>query len=132
MAVSAVADIYSQPLSMSTQSTSTLDRDAFLRLFVEQLKNQDPTSPQDSSAMINQMAQFSILEQLTNIGTDIEQIKLSQQMGEASALLGKQVTVQTSEGEISGQVEKVSIYDEEVWISIDGISYGVDQVTEIK
>ncbi len=101
-------------------------------LFVEQLKNQDPTSPQDTNTMINQMTQFGILEQLYNICAGIEQIGLSLQVGEASALVGKQVTVQTSEGEISGQVEKVSLYNEEVRIFIDGTGYEMAQVTEIK
>jgi len=130
--VGSASDIYGYASSTTNQQSTSLDKDAFLLLFVEQLKNQDPTSPQDANTMINQMTQFGILEQLYNICADIAQIGLSLQVGEASALVGKQVTVQTSEGEISGQVEKVSLYNEEARIFIDGIGYEMAQVTEIK
>jgi flagellar basal-body rod modification protein FlgD len=130
--VGSAAGIYASSSSASQKQVNSLGKDAFLQLFVEQLKNQDPTSPQDTNTMINQMTQFSILEQLTNIAEDIAEAKLSEQMAEASALLDKQVTVQTSEGEISGQVEKVTRSGEGVMIFIGGTGYGMDQVTEIK
>lgn len=132
MQVDSAAGIYASSSSVSQKQANSLDKNAFLQLFVEQLKNQDPTSPQDTNTMMNQMTQFSILEQLTNIAEDVAEAKLSQQMAEASELLGKQVTVKTSEGEISGQVEKVTRSGEGVMIFIGGIGYGIDQVTEIK
>ncbi len=46
---------------------STLGRDEFLQLLVAQLRNQDPTSPQDGHEFAAQLAQFSQVEQLTNI-----------------------------------------------------------------
>jgi flagellar basal-body rod modification protein FlgD len=42
--------------------TKPLDKTAFLKLLVEQLKNQDPLKPQDDSAFVAQLAQFSSLE----------------------------------------------------------------------
>lgn len=70
-------------MSVSTTSTVTgntstgallggakkeLDRDAFLQLLVAQLSNQDPMSPQDGHEFAAQLAQFSSVEQLTQIG----------------------------------------------------------------
>jgi flagellar basal-body rod modification protein FlgD len=47
--------------------TDQMGRDAFLRLLTTQLAHQDPTAPQDNGEMIAQLAQFSSLEQLTQI-----------------------------------------------------------------
>ena len=46
---------------------SSLGREAFLQLLVTQLQHQDPTQPQADGEFIAQLAQFSSLEQLTNI-----------------------------------------------------------------
>lgn len=50
--------------------------DTFLKLFVAQLQNQDPLNPneQDPTQMVSELAQFSQLEQLVNIGQDVQSI----------------------------------------------------------
>lgn len=47
--------------------TKQVNSDMFLRLLVEQLKHQDPLSPQDGAEFVAQLAQFNSLEQLTSI-----------------------------------------------------------------
>jgi flagellar basal-body rod modification protein FlgD len=63
------------------------------------MSNQDPLQPQDNSAMIAQLAQFSSLEQAQNTNDKLDQLLLAQassnQIGQA-ALIGKQVTYNTS------------------------------------
>jgi flagellar basal-body rod modification protein FlgD len=54
--------------------TDQMGRDAFLRLLTTQLAHQDPTAPQDNGEMIAQLAQFSSLEQLTQIQLTLEAI----------------------------------------------------------
>jgi flagellar basal-body rod modification protein FlgD len=52
----------------ATQSTNNqIGKDAFLKLLVTQLQHQDPSKPLDDSAFLAQLAQFSSLEQLTQI-----------------------------------------------------------------
>lgn len=51
-----------------------LGKDAFLRLLTTQLVHQDPTAPQDNGQMIAQLAQFSTLEQLTQIQKTLDAI----------------------------------------------------------
>ena len=49
-----------------------LDRDAFLKLLLVQLENQDPVDPIKDQDFIAQLAQFSSLEQLEHIKTSID------------------------------------------------------------
>jgi len=123
----------------SRQPVQTLDKDAFLQLFIEQLKNQDPMSPQDSNALMSQMTQFSILEQLTNLNQSMSQLNetslwaaMTQEITGASALLGRQVSLQTSDGVVSGLVEKITVTSDAVQVFVNGTGYELTQVTEIQ
>lgn len=64
----------------STDSTkkqgvdSGLGENAFLQLLVTQLQHQDPLQPQDDTQFLAQLAQFTSLEQLTNINTSLQQL----------------------------------------------------------
>ncbi|MDF9409306.1 MAG: Basal-body rod modification protein FlgD [Pelotomaculum sp. PtaB.Bin104] len=142
MEVNSTTNDYSYPTEAKRKDpVKTLDKDAFLQLFVTQLQNQDPASPQDTSAFISQMAQFTMLEQLTNMNTEITKLKLSQEMGQASALIGHQVKITADStdssgssviNEVSGQVEKVTLTGDTVQVYVNGTAYGLDKVTEIK
>lgn len=56
-------------------TTRDLGKDAFLKLLVTQLQNQDPLAPQDNSAFIAQLAQFSSLESLQQIKDDMTALR---------------------------------------------------------
>jgi flagellar basal-body rod modification protein FlgD len=60
--------------SATTTRDEALGRDAFLRLLLVQLQNQDPTSPQSNTEFIAQLAQFSALEQLTSINQAVSEM----------------------------------------------------------
>ena len=50
----------------------------FLKLLVAQTKQQDPLSPQDSNEYVNQLTQFSTLEQLMSLNSGVETLALGQ------------------------------------------------------
>ena len=79
--VDASAGTAAAAASSSSTPTDGLGRDAFLQLLVTQLTHQDPLQPQDDTAFLAQLAQFSSLEQLTQISASLEAIGqiLSQQ-----------------------------------------------------
>jgi len=58
----------------NTKSNSLASADTFLQLLVAQLKNQDPSSPADGTQFVTQLAQFSQLEQLVAIRTDLDTV----------------------------------------------------------
>ena len=60
--------------AVAPSGTKGLGQDSFLKLLVEQLKHQDPLSPQDSAQFVAQLAQFNSLEQLISINTRLGQL----------------------------------------------------------
>ena len=76
----------------STTSTASkeLDKDTFLKLLVAQLSNQDPSSPMDTSDMMAQTTQLSMMESLSALQSAAsEQFALQMRMASAD-LVGKQ------------------------------------------
>ncbi len=63
-------------VSNENSPNNLASEDTFLQLFVAQLQNQDPLNPneQDPTQMVSELAQFSQLEQLVNIGGDVQSI----------------------------------------------------------
>lgn len=57
---------------LTSGAPNGLDRDAFLRLLVAQLANQNPLEPLKDQAFVAQLAQFSSLERLEEIASSIE------------------------------------------------------------
>lgn len=82
---------YSQSnVEKASKNSNELGKDAFLKLMMAQMQNQDPLSPMDNTQMVAQMAQFTSVEQLTNISEQLE--KMGESLGNASGLIGKEVT----------------------------------------
>lgn len=63
------------PVAGATREPNNdLGKDAFLKILITQLSNQDPLDPLQDKDFIAQMAQFSTLEQMTNMNKSIEQM----------------------------------------------------------
>lgn len=79
---------------MRTAGNPNMDKDAFFRLMLTQMKNQDPTNPLKSHEMAAQLANFSSLEQMQNMNTTLTEMKNGQKPAEnfqALNLIGKAV-----------------------------------------
>ncbi|MCR1286272.1 flagellar hook assembly protein FlgD [Shouchella clausii] len=76
------------------QPNNALGQDAFLKLLITQLQNQDPSNPIEDREFIAQLATFSQLEQLTKLNSTMEYMyyeQKSQQLMALSELIGKSV-----------------------------------------
>ncbi len=118
-----------------------LDKDAFLQLLVAQMKYQDPLDPQDNSEFVAELAQFSALEQMTNVANNLDNLSgivnsmsSSVHIRQLSSMIGMQVdwTVDTGEvdeeGEhlttsLTGLITGVNVDDEDPTVSV---SVGTD------
>jgi flagellar basal-body rod modification protein FlgD len=121
------------PSTTSTTSTTPataaatqpgLGKDDFLKLLVGQLKNQDPLNPTSDTEFIGQMAQFSQLEQTTNMAAANERGLDEQRAAHAVGLIGRSVT---SPG-ASGTVERVEWTDGRPSLTVAGVA-GIDPNT---
>ncbi len=88
------------PASTQVSSTSSngFDQDTFLKLLVAQLKYQDPMNPQDSTQMLAQTAQFTMVEKLADIETEMGKASAANEVLEAGSMIGKSVSIGNQSG----------------------------------
>ena len=110
-------------------SQKTVGKDEFLKLFVTQLKFQDPLSPMDSTGFTTQLAQFSSLEQLTNLNDGMKSLLLSQnslQNSLSANLIGKKVGFQGKDASGGagamqyGTMTGITFDADKTWFVVDG------------
>jgi len=119
---------------------SQLGKDAFMRLLVNQLKNQDPLEPAKNEEMLAQLAQFSSLEQMTELNDNIVGLAVLQQsnalisqLTSSSALIGQTVkyTDPTTGDEQWGTVASVKIEEGLAVLHIAGSDVPLSNVLEV-
>lgn len=128
--VSAQVNSLNKALTGANNSDNTLDKDDFLKILITQLSYQDPTAPMEDKEFISQMAQFSSLEQMTNMSEGFNNLSGMLGQGNALGLLGKWVQVLDGDKIISGKVEEVSGRDFPQ-ILIDGKYYDYNSVEKV-
>ena len=108
----------------SDESNSYMNFDSYLKLLVSQMQNQDFNNPMSDSEVLNQMAQYSMLEGIKNM-TQQNSISYS------TSLVGKVVTVSDGYDYYTGKVESVTVTNGEPKLMIDGKGYDSSTVTDI-
>lgn len=94
----------------------TLDQDAFLRILITQLQNQDPSNPMEDKEFISQMANFSSLEQMTQMNkslTNFIDMQKDSHFLSHSNLIGKDIkweqVVSNAQGESTMRVQESQV-----------------------
>lgn len=133
ISVSSLGATKSATAATTSTDNSTLDKEAFLKLLVAQLKNQDPSSPMDTNALMAQTTQLSTMESLTSMNeTSKDSFALQMRMAGAS-MVGKQVTWTDAEGTLagSGTVSKVTYSAGTPMVTIGDTQVSLDQVSTV-
>jgi flagellar basal-body rod modification protein FlgD len=100
--------------AQQTKNNGQLDQNAFLKLMIAQLKNQDPTKPQDPSEFMSQLAQFSQVTSTQNMETSIQSLTdslRSTQVINGTSLVGHDILAVSdtasmeSGGTVTGAIE---------------------------
>ena len=131
-ASSASTDAMSQAVSQAAAPGGALGKDAFLKLLTTQMQQQDPLSPTDNTQFLAQLAQFSSLEQMTNVAAAMDNLAASNTLAQGAALGGRTVTYQL-EGEdpVSGVVGKVTMDHGSIVLDVGGTSVPIAAVQSI-
>jgi flagellar basal-body rod modification protein FlgD len=112
-------------------SKMALDKNDFLKILITQLSHQDPTQPMDDKAFIAQMAQFSSLEQMTNMSDGLAKVANLVAKSQAVGLLGNVVELADGSQTVTGVVDAVTSGDLPQLL-VNGQYYDYSQVQKVK
>ncbi len=111
-------------------TTTGYDKDSFMQILVAQMKYQDPLQPTSNTEYIAQYAQFTQVEQLSNMANAMA-------LSRASEMVGKTVLVQTTNAdtgktvEVTGVVDYVTYSGNKAYLSINGTNYDIESVSQV-
>ena len=111
-------------------ASQQLGKDDFLKLLLTQLTNQDPTSPMEDTQFISQMAQFSSLEQMTNMNESFKKMVSVIISSQAASTLGKSVEIDIGDSTAKGMVEATS-FGENPQVMVNGMYYDMAKIKAI-
>ncbi|MCP3031198.1 flagellar hook assembly protein FlgD [Halobacillus sp. A1] len=122
--------------------SSDLGKDDFLKILMAQLQNQNPLDPMEDKEFVSQMAQFSSLEQMTNMSQMMEKFTNNQSpmpVIQYSGLIGKEVTYPEYDQETgavskynAGKVQSVSQADGEAFLTLDnGAEVAIEDINKV-
>jgi flagellar basal-body rod modification protein FlgD len=114
-----------EPAKAPTFGSSALGKDQFLKLMLEQMKNQDPTKPMDNQAMVAQLAQFSTLELMQNTNKTLDMMLMGQaanQQTQMVSMVGKDVTYMS---------DKMNLLEGQSATVMAGLTVPADNVTAV-
>ncbi|GAB6089857.1 flagellar hook assembly protein FlgD [Spirochaeta dissipatitropha] len=118
-------------LAGKREVSSDLGKEDFLKLLIVQLSNQDPTNPMEDREFIAQMAQFSSLEQMTNLNTEFKELSSMLGGSQALQLVGKDVAVFDGNNRIEGRVTEVTTGSAPM-VMVNDRYYSVKDVQSVK
>ncbi|MDP4551470.1 flagellar hook assembly protein FlgD [Alkalihalobacillus macyae] len=106
----------------TAEAAGILGKDDFLKILVAQLSNQDPMKPMQDTEFIGQMAQFSSLEQMTNMNSSMTKFfdnQLQSSMTDHAHLIGKNVKWSENNVVASGKVQAVVSKEGKILAELD-------------
>ena len=107
MPVDAIGSVLN-PADNTVTPKSTINQEDFIKLFLAQLKFQDPLEPVDNREFLAQLAQFSNLEQTRQTSQNTEGLLVMNSSSQALGLLSKHVTISGQGAATTGNVIAVS------------------------
>ena len=102
--------------AITDAANDTLGKDAFLKLLIAELSNQDPLNPMEDREFVSQMATFSSLEQMQNMNKTLESMAEANKFS-AVQYIGKAVAFTKGEGTEAQQVAAIVNH---VWFDPNG------------
>lgn len=109
-----------------------LGKDDFMKLMLAQLQHQDPLKPMDDQAFITQVAQFQTLDQMSAMNKAITALLATQQLAEASAMIGRAITgVSVGGDEVVGTVTAATVQGKTPLVYVGSTPVKLENVTSV-
>ena len=110
-----------------------LKTEDFIKMMITQLQNQDPLEPAKNQELLAQMSQIGQLQSATSLQESLKGMVLQNQIGSASALIGKTVQgLDSADDPVTGLVNSVKVGSDGVSLELDnGKSLMLSRVTQI-
>jgi flagellar basal-body rod modification protein FlgD len=115
----------------TTKVGGEMGKDEFLKILITQLSHQDPTQPMEDKEFISQMAQFTSLEQMSNMSEELSKVTELLSRSQALSILGSVVDIQDDSGSVTGIVDEVTGGDFPQ-ILVNGSFYDFSQVLSVR
>ena len=124
-------DAYNKTLVVEGRKTQqSLGKDDFLKLLIAQLSNQDPTSPMENTEFIAQMAQFSSLEQMTNMNAEFSKLNTTLTSNSAMGTLGKTVDLDLNGVTTTGVVTAITS-GASPQVQVNGMLFDMNRISTV-
>ena len=141
---------FTQSNTTDRKTSSKNDSSMFLNLMLQQLKNQDPTQPTDNTEWLSQLAQYSSLEQMTQMNTGLtncmnyisamyKDMAMNAEITQTLSMVGKEVTITVPDEkdsskttEITGKVTEANFKDGTGKVKVNGEYYSISNITSIR
>ena len=96
-----------QTQASADAAAASIDYNAFLRLLIAQMKNQDPTKPMDSAQFMAQLASFSNVEQGIKMNQKLDSLMTSLALSQVDGIVGR--TIVSADGSVVGKVAALHV-----------------------
>ena len=141
---------FTQSNTTDRKTSSKNDSNMFLNLMLQQLKNQDPTQPTDNTEWLSQLAQYSSLEQMTQMNTGLtncmnyisamyKDMSMNAEITQTLSMVGKEVTITVPDEkdsskttEVTGKVTEANFKDGTGKVKVNGEYYSISNITSIR
>ena len=141
---------FTQSNTTERKTSSKNDSNMFLNLMLQQLKNQDPTQPTDNTEWLSQLAQYSSLEQMTQMNTGLtncmnyisamyKDMSMNAEITQTLSMVGKEVTItipdekdSSKTTEVKGKVTEANFKDGTGKVKVNGEYYSISNITSIR
>jgi flagellar basal-body rod modification protein FlgD len=114
------------------QKSIGFDSDSFLKLFIEQLKNQDPSKAMSESDMASQMASYQNILELEKMSTALTTMNTTNQKLSGASMIGKMISYTDSASKTQqGKVDSVEFSGADVLLNIGKKQIALSDVTGV-
>ncbi len=135
MSVEKITNLSQSGVGIGDTTQKILGKDDFLKLLITELKYQDPLNPASDKEFIAELAQFSSLEQMTSINSNIQSLVTLQNLNQinfAVNLVNHNIIGKDDSGKnVEGMVQNVSFADGQTYLVVNGVNVNLKNIIKI-